>query len=193
MDFPEYTFSELPPWSCTMTFPSVCPLSFGHGSASFAKKETAKKAAAMEAVKSLRASGKLTVTTSKRRKSSTLQADPETLPTAPESPTSSLLQALDEKTAGESPAEQVYHLASKLGFSQPQYHLVRRDANFVDESASFSEKDVRYEPKLAGRHGKVERVFGKKTAHEECCRLVLLFLKEIEQSRMGLIPGRQDT
>lgn len=184
MDYPEYIFSEAAPWTCTMGFPGSALQAFGLAYGPFPKKDTAKKTAAMEAVKWLRAEGKLTEIATKRRKSSAVhQPDARPIPDS----TQSLMETIDvndtEAPCGESLAQQVYNLARALGFSQPKFDSVKGEGNFVDESASFAERDVRYEPRLAGIHGQVRHVFGKKLAHNECCRGVLQLLKEIQQLR----------
>ncbi|KAF2170062.1 hypothetical protein M409DRAFT_51829 [Zasmidium cellare ATCC 36951] len=180
MDYPDYIVEESEPQSfkCALSFIDSPTPSFGSSYGPFKRKDTAKKAAAMEAVKWLRAQGKLSELPTKRRKSSAQQQPPD-----PDAMTDG--DAPEKQPAGESAAQQVFDLARKLGFSQPKFDTVRGDGHFVDESATFAEKDIRYEPRLAGVHGQVQRLFGKKAAHEECCRLVLQFLKEIQRSRMG--------
>lgn len=158
---------------------------FGLGYGPFPKKDTAKKAAAMEAVKWLRAEGKLSQLDSKRLKPS-FSSNAPTLPNGIPALTEDLMDAIDSSpSGGESLPQQVFNLACKLGFSQPQFHTTKHEGHFVSEWATFLEQDVRYEPRLAGEHGRVERIFGKKKAHHESCRLVLRVLKEIQRSRMG--------
>ncbi|KAK4504102.1 hypothetical protein PRZ48_005017 [Zasmidium cellare] len=178
LEYPDYVFEDGEPsgFKCTLTFVDSPLPSFGSSLGPFKRKDIAKKAAAMEGVTWLRAQGKLSETTSKRRKS---------LPQQIDHPIAAVDTDDTQNRTGETVAQQVYELARRLGFSQPKFNIVRREANFVDESATFAEKDIRYEPRLAGVHGQVRRVFGKKVAHEECCRLVLQFLKEIQRSRMG--------
>lgn len=181
LEYPDYEFEEEPQsYKCTMSFAGTPLQAFGLSYGPFPSKNTAKKAAAMEAVKWLRAEGKLSstpLTTTKRRKSSLpQQPDPNAMTDSPSTPSPSA-------TSSESAAQQVFDLARRLGFSQPKFNTFRREGNFVDESATFMEKDVRYEPRLEGTHGQVRRVFGKKAAHEECCRLVVRFLKRIQRER----------
>ncbi|TKA39107.1 hypothetical protein B0A54_09704 [Friedmanniomyces endolithicus] len=53
-------------------------------------------------------------------------------------------------------------------------------ASYVDMAAYFNMLDVQKDSRLAGPIGKVERVFGKKQAKEQCCEKVLSFLKELK-------------
>jgi hypothetical protein len=54
---------------------------------------------------------------------------------------------------------------------------------FCQASARFSPKDVRYHPELLGQVGKVERVYGRKTAKVESAREVIRILEDIQKKR----------
>lgn len=60
-----------------------------------------------------------------------------------------------------------------------------REGAFVDMWAVFGERDVRSEPALAGEVGRVENVFGKKAAKEECWQEVLMVLEGIQGERLS--------
>lgn len=87
--------------------------------------------------------------------------------------------------------EQVRRLALALGFTQPAFefqpcvHTHQGLEGFVNVEAYFTEKDVRREPRLKGPVGRIESVYGKKTAKEMCCQEVLRLLEENRESRIA--------
>ncbi|KAH7418444.1 hypothetical protein BKA64DRAFT_717168 [Cadophora sp. MPI-SDFR-AT-0126] len=77
---------------------------------------------------------------------------------------------------------QVPLLCRRLGFNTPTYKItpVIPNTPACDGYADFGD-----DPRVDGKVGKVENVYGKKNAKEAVARLVILFLKDIERQRMG--------
>lgn len=77
---------------------------------------------------------------------------------------------------------QVPLLCRRLGFSTPTYKItpVVPNGPVCDGYAEFPN-----EPSVDGRVGRVENVYGKKSAKEAVARHVVLYLKDIERQRMG--------
>ena len=84
---------------------------------------------------------------------------------------------------------QVPLLCRRLGFSTPTYKItpVVPKGPVCDGYAEFPD-----EPSVDGPVGKVENVYGKKSAKEAVARLVVLYLKDIERQRMGGAAAIED-
>ncbi|EME46589.1 hypothetical protein DOTSEDRAFT_125731 [Dothistroma septosporum NZE10] len=179
------------PWFCTVRF-SGSPLTpFGHGMGPFARKDEAKKVAAMQAVHWLRQQGMLDQSTNKRRRCG---AEPTVL--APgDTGLSQSVQHLAVKSENSPPRnraikslpQQVHDTALRLGFTQPAFPTEQLEGSFVNMWAIFNPNDARKEPKLTGEVCRIGPIYGKKTAKDECCRELLGLLGEIEQARRALI------
>ena len=179
------------PWFCTVRFHGSPLTPFGYSMGPFARKDEAKKIAAMEAVQWLRKKGKLSASANKRRRSDT---SPTTLADGDTGLTQTVqrLEVKAETTpprvlATKSLAQQVHDAALRLGFTQPAFPIEQLDGAFVHMWATFNPNDANKEPRLAGEVCRVGPVYGKKTAKEECCRELLRLLDQIEQSKQALI------
>lgn len=131
----------------------------------------------MEAVLWLRSQGQLAGAGSKRRKSlaSTHIPASESAELIPEGATA--------QTG--SIGKQVQDLCLRLGFTNPAFELVPLSGSFYNVHATFTDKDVRYEPKLAGAVAPIHNVFSKKAAKDECWNALLTVLQDIQRSRGG--------
>ncbi|KAK0272977.1 hypothetical protein LTR91_003144 [Friedmanniomyces endolithicus] len=197
-DFTEFRTPYVPHlFSCTVRLASSLDTNFfGSETTLYPTKSAAKKAAAREAVLWIRSQGfifkEAQVTggpsTPSMKRQTSLVATPT--PTTPGAFTTGLTQnVLREvdmnKLAHLSLAQQVHEAVILMGFSQPEWRATPSGdgafgASYVDMAAHFSILDVQKEPRLAGPICKVERVFGKKQAKEQCCERVLSFLKELK-------------
>ncbi|KAF1825059.1 uncharacterized protein K489DRAFT_429377 [Dissoconium aciculare CBS 342.82] len=169
------------PFSCTVTVPGLSSEKFGTGKGPFRQKANAKKAAAMDAIRWIRANSAQTVKSpSVKPSSQTPQVLSKQSISSPSSPTSGndKLQ-LDDHTL----PQRANTLATSLGISPPGYDIVPLGDGFCQASARFSPKDVRYHPELLGQVGKVERVYGRKTAKVESAREVIRILEDIQKRR----------
>lgn len=195
---PEYGPSgvhpSMGPWFCTVRFQGSPLTPFGYGMGPFARKDEAKKVAAMEAVQWLRKEGKLSDSVSKRRKS-----DGPSMTLAPGdtglTQTVQQLEVKAENTAPRVPStkslpQQVHDAALRLGLTeQPAFPTQQLEGSFVNMWATFNPNDAKKESILAGEVCRVGPVFGKKAAKEECCRELLKLLDEIERNRQSLIQA----
>ncbi|KAK5748838.1 hypothetical protein LTS12_021076 [Elasticomyces elasticus] len=181
-------------FSCTVKLASSLAI-FGSETTFYSNKSTAKKAAAREAVLWIRSQGfvfkEAQVTggpSVKRRKS----GDNEPAAAVPGiTGLTQVMQDIDmNKLSHLSLPQQVHEVVALMGFSQPEWRseLSANGAygsSFVDMAAFWGVKDVQAEPRLAGPVGKVEKIFGRKQAKEQCCKEVLQFLEELRRSRSG--------
>ncbi|KAK0933329.1 hypothetical protein LTR29_015080 [Friedmanniomyces endolithicus] len=194
-DFTEFRTPYVPHlFSCTVRLAtSLDTNTFGSETILYPTKSAAKKAAAREAVlwiksqgfifKEARVTGGPSIPSMKQQKS--LVAIPT--PTAPEvvNPQEVLREVDTNKCAHLSLPQQVHQAVILMGFSQPEWRATPSGdgafgASYVDIAAYFNMLDVQKDSRLAGPIGKVERVFGKKQAKEQCCERVLSFLKELK-------------
>ena len=192
-EYQEYQTDSYPiQFGCTITIAGGPIFPFGADLGPFRSKQDAKVVAAKEAVLWLRGAG-LLQTPVKRQKPNTRPGHHLL------SDRTGLTQAVGgfdiDTEKSDSPSslpQQVHNLVAALGFRQPRWDLQRSSTYsgevpatgvLFDMAAHFNEEDVAAEPKLAGSIGKVERIYGKKNAKEECCKKVLPLLKEIQRSR----------
>ncbi|KAK0327366.1 hypothetical protein LTR82_002129 [Friedmanniomyces endolithicus] len=196
-DFTEFRTPYVPHlFSCTVRLASLDTNVFGSETILFPTKSAAKKAAAREAVLWIRSQGFVfkyaQVTggpsTPSTKRQTLLVAKPA--PAAPDPVITSLaqnvLQEVDiNKLAHLSLPQQVHEAVGLMGFNQPEWRATPSGdgafgASYVDMGAHFTVLDVQKDPRLAGPIGKVERIFGKKQAKEQCCQKVLSFLQELK-------------
>ncbi|KAK1087510.1 hypothetical protein LTR33_001024 [Friedmanniomyces endolithicus] len=169
---------------------------FGSETTLFPTKSAAKKAAAREAVLWIRSQGFIfkeaqvtggpSTPSTKRQTSKVAIATPAASEVVTTGLAQNVLRVVDmNKLARLSLPQQVHEAVGLMGFSQPEWRATPSGdgafgASYVDMAAHFSTLDVQKEPRLAGPIGKVERVFGKKQAKEQCCEKVLSFLRELK-------------
>ncbi|KAK5730720.1 hypothetical protein LTR15_000658 [Elasticomyces elasticus] len=194
-DFTEFRTPYTPHlFSCSVRLASSLAI-FGSETTLYPNKSTAKKAAAREAVLWVRSQGfdfpEAQVTGGPSTPSMKKQKG---FPASPGPGMTGLTQVLQEydinKFAHLSLPQQLHESVVMMGFSQPEMKSQPScngsyGSSIVDLWAQFSELDVQKEPKLAGRVGMVEKVFGRKQAKEQCCKEVLQFLEELRRSRSG--------
>jgi hypothetical protein len=169
------------PFFCTVTVPGLSSEKFGTGKGPFRQKANAKKAAAMDAVRWIRANNaQIVKSPSAKPSSQTPQVLSKQSISSPSPPTSGkdTLQ-LDDHTL----PQRANTLATSLGISPPGYDIVPLGDGFCQASARFLPKDVRYHPELLGQVGMVERVYGRKTAKVESAREVIRILEDIQKRR----------
>jgi hypothetical protein len=168
------------PFSCTVSIPGLSHAAFGAGQGLFRQKGHAKKAAAMDAVRWIRAN-KVQVT----RPTSNKQAsqDQQNLLQQQQQPSPSVPGAAPQVADDGTLPHRANTLATSMGITPPAYEIVPLSDGFCQCSAKFSSKDVRYHPELLGEVAKVERVYGKKTAKAESAREVIRVLEDILKRR----------
>lgn len=178
------------PFRCTVTIPDFSDTVFGADAGSFTQKAQAKKAAAMAAVLWLRSRGLLAVKKRRilqpSRPSATFEG--QFKPTFEElfKPSSSLSSSSsatkpDASPSTENAAQQLHWLANSLGFFTPSYRLNALGDGWWQVSAHFDPRDVRAHPELA-EVGKIDRVFGKSRAKEQCAQIVVRLLEEMSSA-----------
>ncbi|TKA78081.1 hypothetical protein B0A55_03265 [Friedmanniomyces simplex] len=202
LPMPDYTELRTPYvphlFSCTVRLANKPDTIFGSDTTLYSTKQAAKKAAAREAVLWIRSQGfifkEAKVTGGPSTPSMKRQKAHAAAASAPESGSTGLSQGLQEvdmnKLAHLSLPQQVHETVVLMGFSQPEMRAQPSGdgafgASYVDMAAHFSTLDIQKDPRLAGPIGKVERVFGKKQAKEQCCREVLSFLAELKSGSSG--------
>jgi hypothetical protein len=171
------------PFSCTVTIPGLSRTTFGANQGLFRQKANAKKAAAMEAIKWIRAN-KVQVTRPTLKKNTPQNQQKEQQHprlSSPADPSTSASQPADDGTL----PQRASTLAKELGINPPAYELVVLGDGFCSCSAKFRSNDVRYHPELLGVVGKVERVYGRKSAKAESAREVIRVLEGISRRRAG--------
>lgn len=186
---------SLGPFSCSVTLPEVSTTKFGEDLGPFMRKNEAKKAAAMVAVRWLRENDMFEKRTSTQSKSSTHtspsvapvdtpQAQPSTPVKATQKPTKENGDSLGQANSGSLP-QRVNTLAQSLGITPPMYPSERFEGDLYTMHAQFDSRDIQYYPQLGGEVGKVERAFGQKAAKQQCARTVVHLLEQIERERMA--------
>ncbi|EME83452.1 uncharacterized protein MYCFIDRAFT_211345 [Pseudocercospora fijiensis CIRAD86] len=180
------------PFTCTLRLPNGPLIPFGSDLGTFKKKSDAKLAAAQQATKWLRSQGLVAQSTAKRRRSSTeAQLASDSIPVALGE--TGLTQALTRQLGMDHTAEQgtlperCTKLIVELGFSQPTFEFEPLEGAFYNVHATFNSRDENVEPRLSGKIGRVEAVYGKKQAKEQCWREISKVLEAIRVDRMAMM------
>lgn len=182
--------------TCTMTLRDRGGITFGDATRFYSSKKAAKVVAAKEAVVFLRQQGALpsapiaagihtSLNISQNMSSASMTASDlvDSLDPSYTLPASQNGDSTDSDSNGVSVTVQIINLCRILNLPQPQYKYLPSDndtPNFLDGAAYFPG-----EPDLRGPIGRVERVFGKKKAKEECAKRVLLVLEELKTKRLA--------
>lgn len=163
-------------FACTVTLPGNSKV-FGGAEALFDNKKEAKRNAAMEAVQYLRSTGVMSGT----REFSAPQSD-----TAAPTPSSSEAGAIGPPST-ESLPQKVVRLSGALGFTQPTYQKSAFGPNpsLVSMHAVYLPQDQQKEPKVAGKLGLVEGVYGQKAAKQQCAEKVAALLEGLQTERLA--------
>lgn len=90
---------------------------------------------------------------------------------------------LDPDKSVQTVGKQAQDLCFQLGLTSPAFEFAPLHGASVNAWVVFIDKDVRAEPRLAGRVAPVFNVYGKKAAKEQCWSELLKVLKEIRASR----------
>ncbi|KAK1817528.1 hypothetical protein LTR12_008053 [Friedmanniomyces endolithicus] len=194
-DFTEFRTPYVPHlFSCTVRLASSLDTNvFGSETTLYPTKSAAKKAAAREAVLWIRSQGfifkEAQVTGGPSTPSMKRQKSVVAMPTPIASGVVNTQDVLREVDTNKLPylslPQRVHEAVILMGFSQPEWRATPSGdgafgASYVDMAAHFTVLDVQKDLRLAGPIGKVERIFGKKQAKEQCCEKALSFLKELK-------------
>ncbi|KAH6719762.1 hypothetical protein BKA61DRAFT_472611 [Leptodontidium sp. MPI-SDFR-AT-0119] len=169
-----------PRFTCTVKIPESDEI-FGSGNygfsskvASFTTKKTAKKYAAMLAIEWLIQNNHMPSSGAAR------------FPKAAAPPAPIALRAPDD--AQTSYTSQVPELCIRLGFGVPRY-VITPYLDIPNNAFWNGYADFGHDPRIDGKIGEVENVYGKKSAKEQVAKLVVLFLRDIERQRLAKEEG----
>ncbi|KAF1347521.1 hypothetical protein BDV97DRAFT_299353 [Delphinella strobiligena] len=168
--------------TCTMILPDRGDITFGDATSFYSSKKAAKVVAAKEVVVFLREQGALP-SAPIAAASMTASDLVDSLNPSYTLPASQNGDSTDSDPNGVSVTVQVINLCRILNLPQPHYKYDPSEdmtSNFLDSAAYFPG-----EPDLRGPIGRVERVFGRKKAKEECAKRVLLVLEELKARRLA--------
>ncbi|RDL40611.1 uncharacterized protein BP5553_00590 [Venustampulla echinocandica] len=170
LTYTENTITESTPrFTCTVTIRET-PLTFGGSSVSFGNKKTAKHYASKRAIDWLIGNGFMPADGSVK------------FPKVPQAePAKSKATGTASEDKPKTFASQVPDLCTRLGFDMPRYELTKaqESVSLWDGYAYFSG-----DPRITGKVGQVNNVFGQKKAKEMIAEELLSFLKDIERQRL---------
>jgi len=100
--------------------------------------------------------------------------------TTPQSTSQDASRTTTPSQMGQTYAAEVPTLCHKLGIGIPSYIITQKNPilPIYDVYADFDS-----DPRIEGKIGEVENVYGKKNAKEESAKLTVLFLQEIEKKK----------